>query len=78
MLLFHFLFLIPFWLLKGRAQLKHELAKRVELDLARIPLDRAFFAYLEKERKAGRELILATASNEAPWYGDGQSDFGQP
>lgn len=59
-----YVFSTLFWLLRGRAYLKAEIAKRVELDLGGIPLNKAFCSFLEGESKKGRKLILATASNE--------------
>lgn len=59
-----YLFVIPFWLFLGRAKLKAKIAEKVELDIGALPLNKAFFVFLEEEKKAGRELILATASNE--------------
>lgn len=58
-----YLFLLPFWLLKGKAHFKHEVARRVELDTALLPYDEPFLAYLREQHKGGRQLILATASN---------------
>lgn len=59
-----YIFKVLFWLIGGRAKLKSEIAKRVELDLGNIPLNKSFFSFLEEEKKKGRKLILATATNE--------------
>lgn len=56
-------FCIPFWLLKGRAYLKGEIARRVKLDVAALPYNKMVVDYLRKERQRGRELVLATASH---------------
>ena len=60
----------PFWLLpvvlwwmRGRACLKQQLARRVEIDPASLPYHEAFLAWLRAEKAAGRTLILATASD---------------
>jgi 4-hydroxybenzoate polyprenyltransferase len=53
----------PGWLLKGKAHFKEQVMQRVELDAAVLPYNQTFLAYLQKERDAGRMLVLATASN---------------
>ena len=57
------MFLLPFWLLKGRAYLKHQIAQRVTLDASTLPYDQDLVEFLSNERRSGRELILATASH---------------
>jgi len=59
-----FVFLLPLWLLKGRAHLKHEIAARVDLDVGLLPYQGSFLAYLKQEHADGCRLILATAANE--------------
>ena len=44
---------VPLWLLKGRAYLKHEIAKRVELDPALLPYRTALLEYLRTEHDKG-------------------------
>ncbi len=58
------LFLLPFWLLKGKAFLKFELAKRITLDVATLPYRQEFIDYLRAQRASGRTLVLATGSPE--------------
>ncbi len=55
--------LLPFWLLKGRAYFKHEIARRVTLDVTTLPYQQDLLAFLFSERESGRELALATASH---------------
>ena len=55
---------IPFWLLRGKAVLKDEIAARVTLDPAALPYNREFVDWLKNERRAGRSLWLCTAANE--------------
>ncbi len=55
--------LLPWWLLKGKAHLKHEIARRVTLDASTLPYDQELVEFLSNERRAGRELMLATASH---------------
>ncbi|MBB3089311.1 UbiA family prenyltransferase [Nocardioides albus] len=50
---------------RGRAALKHELARRAGLDASGLPYHDEFVAWLRAERMAGRSLVLATASDAA-------------
>jgi 4-hydroxybenzoate polyprenyltransferase len=58
------LFLVPWWLLKGRAYLKRQLSRRVSLNVRVLPYNHELLAYLRAERACGRRLILATATDE--------------
>jgi 4-hydroxybenzoate polyprenyltransferase/phosphoserine phosphatase len=53
----------PFWLLRGRAHLKQNIAARVEIDPTRLPYCQALVDFLRAEKAAGRQIILATASD---------------
>jgi 4-hydroxybenzoate polyprenyltransferase len=59
------LFLIPFWLLRGKANLKRELAKRAELDVAGLPYRAEFVSFLIGQRKQGRRIALVTAADNS-------------
>lgn len=59
-----YVFLLPFWLLKGKAHLKRQIARRVSLDVSVLPYRNEFLHFLGRERAAGRSLVLATASDE--------------
>jgi len=59
-----FVFLLPLWLLKGKAHLKYKIAQRVDIDAGLLPYHEEFLDYLKAEHAAGRRLVLATASNE--------------
>jgi len=59
-----YIFLVVLWLLKGKARLKHEIAIRVDFDASSLPYNEELLGYLRDEHAAGRELILATASNK--------------
>lgn len=59
-----YLLAMPFWFLRGRAFLKRKIADRVELNPASLPYHQAFLDFLRGERKKGRTLLLATASDE--------------
>ena len=54
---------IPFWLTRGRAALKAEVASRIVLDPALLPYNRPLLAWLKTEHEQGRELWLCTASD---------------
>jgi len=58
-----YIFLLPFWLLKGKAALKAEIAKRVALNPIALPYNLIFIDWLQSQRNQGRELWLCTASN---------------
>lgn len=53
----------PFWLLRGKAYLKHRIAERIALNPEALPYHTGFLDYLKAQRGAGRPLYLATASN---------------
>jgi apolipoprotein N-acyltransferase len=57
------IFQILFWWVRGRALLKQKLATRVKINPANLPYNTEFLAWLHEEKKAGRKLILATASD---------------
>ncbi len=56
--------LLPLWVLKGKAALKAEVAKRVHLRADLLPYRQEILAHLKAERRAGRTLVLATAAHE--------------
>jgi len=58
-----YLFLCLAWLLRGRGNLKAQIAKRVTLDVSMLPYNAALLAYLQQQRAAGRRLVLASASD---------------
>jgi 4-hydroxybenzoate polyprenyltransferase len=57
------LLLLPFWLLSGRASLKHKLAARIQLNPARLPYRQQVLDLLRQEKAAGRRIALATAAD---------------
>ena len=58
-------FLFPLWLLKGKAGFKHEVARRVVLDVSLLPYRKDVLAFLDGEKKMGRQIILATAADRS-------------
>ncbi|MCW9024892.1 MAG: UbiA family prenyltransferase [Gammaproteobacteria bacterium] len=61
---FFSLFLIPFWLLKGKSYLKHEIARRIKLDYELLPYNDEVISFLKKEKSLGRKIVLVTASDQ--------------
>ncbi|RZF28487.1 UbiA family prenyltransferase [Paraburkholderia sp. UYCP14C] len=59
-----YLFACIVWLLKGKACLKAEIAKRISIDVSVLPYNTSFVSYLRDQRKSGRDLYLCTASNQ--------------
>lgn len=55
------LFVLPFWLLKGKAGFKEAIAQRVDLDVTLLPYHQEFLNYI---KDLNRPLILVTASVE--------------
>ena len=60
-----YLAVIPFWLLRGRAWLKHQIARRVKIDAAGLPYNEEFLAWLRQQRAGGRAMTLISASNQS-------------
>lgn len=60
---FLFAFILPFWLMKGKGFLKHQIAKHISLDVSRLPYNLELLAFLQKEHSKGRTLVLATAAD---------------
>jgi 4-hydroxybenzoate polyprenyltransferase/phosphoserine phosphatase len=54
---------LPVWLLKGRAVLKREVARRTRLDVSTLPYRPEVLELVRRAREAGRRTILATASD---------------
>ena len=57
------LLLLPFWLFRGRAFLKSQLAGRVHLDPAHLPYRQQVLDLLRQEKLAGRRIALVTAAD---------------
>ncbi len=55
--------LVPFWLLRGKAWLKAQIARHTHLSPRRLPVNPELMAYLESV-KGKRKIVLATSSNE--------------
>lgn len=55
---------VIWWYAQGPAVLKRKLAERAPLDVEALPLREDLAAYVLAEREAGREIVLATATDE--------------
>ncbi len=53
-----YMFQLPFWLLRGKAAFKQEVARRVELNIRSLSW-RTELSDLERERAQGRSLVFA-------------------
>lgn len=57
------IFIILFWLLRGRSYTKGRLAHLVDIDVEHLPYEQGLLEYLQEQKKLGKRLILATASH---------------
>ncbi len=57
-------FLLPLWLLKGKAYFKHQIAQQVTLEVATLPYRENILTFLREEKTQGRFLVLATAAHQ--------------
>ena len=57
------LFVMPFWLLRGKAGFKRLIARAVRISADSLPYREDLLTYLRAERDAGRRIVLATASD---------------
>ncbi len=60
-----FWFRLPALLLRGKAALKQELARRWRFDAAHLPYNEALLEYLREAHARGRKIVLATAADRA-------------
>lgn len=58
-----YIFLVPIWLLKGKARLKAEISQRIILDAGNLPYNTSLIDWLKEQKNSGREIWLCTASN---------------
>jgi 4-hydroxybenzoate polyprenyltransferase/phosphoserine phosphatase len=58
-----YLFMLPIWLLRGKAALKAEIARRVKLTPRALPYNHELLNWLREQKDSGRSLWLCTASN---------------
>jgi len=59
----YLIFILPLWALKGRAFVKHEIARRVPIEPSSLPYRHEVLESLEAARVSGSRIVLATGSN---------------
>ena len=57
------LFVVPFWLMKGKPNLKEEIDKRIDFDASNLPYNQELLEYAVLQKELGRKVYLATASH---------------
>lgn len=57
-----YIFLVPFWLVAGPAQLKQAIADRIDIDPASLPYREALLQRMRAEHADGRKIVLATGT----------------
>jgi 4-hydroxybenzoate polyprenyltransferase len=56
--------LLPLWLIRGRAYLKHRIFQLVQPDCDLLPVHEELLDWLRAEKATGRLMVLATASDQ--------------
>lgn len=51
------------FVIKGKSVVKHEISESVDIDASLLPYNQEVISYIEKEKSAGRTVVLATATN---------------
>ena len=59
-----FIFLLPLWLLRGRAFFKRKVGSGIRLSVDVLPYHEGLLEFLGSRRMAGQKLVLATAANK--------------
>jgi len=57
------LFLLPFWLLRGKAHCKAEIARRISFDPAALAYNEELVGWLRDEHASGRKIVLASGAD---------------
>ncbi|MCY4043487.1 MAG: UbiA family prenyltransferase [Cellvibrionales bacterium] len=55
-------FFVPFWLLKGKVYVKHQIAQHIDFDPEGIPFNQRVIDEIEQVKAQGRECVLVTGS----------------
>lgn len=58
-----YILLVPFWLLRGRAFLKHRIANLANLSIPALPFRQDVLEFLRQEKAGGRRLILTSGAD---------------
>ena len=59
-----YIFVIPFWFLKGIAFLKHKIASEIELKYSLLPYNIKIIEYIKQKKRSGCKIYLSTGANE--------------
>ncbi|MEZ5645321.1 MAG: UbiA family prenyltransferase [Burkholderiaceae bacterium] len=59
------IFILPFWMLRGRSVLKHELARLASPDITVLPYNPDVIELVRRARNEGRTTVLVTGSHES-------------
>lgn len=59
----HRVFMLPIWLLRGKAYFKSKIAAGGRVDPSKLPYHEQFLSFLRNQHARGRKLVLASASN---------------
>ncbi|MEN6542644.1 UbiA family prenyltransferase [Parvibaculum sp.] len=57
------LFLLPFWLLRGKAHCKAEIARRISFDPEALAYNDELVGWLREEHASGRKIVLASGAD---------------
>jgi 4-hydroxybenzoate polyprenyltransferase len=60
-----YIFLLPVWLLKGRAYLKQKITANVNLNIELLPYNPLVLNWLREEKATGRKIVLVTAADHS-------------
>lgn len=55
--------MLPLWLMRGKAYLKHKLAEQTRLNPATLPYNLELIRWLKEQKQLGHQLILCTAAD---------------
>jgi len=67
-----YIFLLPWWFLKGKAFFKDQIARRVKLTPELLPYNKNVLDYIKEKNQQGSKLYLVTASHQS--VADGVAD----
>ncbi len=56
--------MVPFWLLRGTAALRREVARHVVMNAAALPTAMSMSGWLHKQKASGEVLVLVTATDK--------------
>jgi len=60
-----YILMLPFWLLRGKAYMKHQIMQRVNLRVDLLPYNQELLDYLRQRKQQGVKLVLISASTQS-------------